>query len=42
MQPWKISERHQNWRGLRVMRDESYGRTGKSYPGQFVVHIVYL
>ena len=30
------------WSGLRVMRDESYGSTGKSYPGQFVVHIVYI
>ena len=37
MQPWKISERHHDWSGLRVMRDESFRSTGKSYSGQFVV-----
>ena len=31
MQPWKISVRHHDWRGLRIMRDEFYGRTRKSY-----------
>ena len=42
MQPWKISIRHHDWRGLRIMRDEFYGRTRKSYPVQFVVSIVSL
>ena len=42
MQPWKISVRHHDLRGLRIMRDEFYGRTRKSYPAQFVVSIVSL
>ena len=39
MQPWKLSESHHDWRGLRVMRDESYARTRKAFPAQFVVGI---
>ena len=42
MQPWKLSESHHDWRGLRIMRDESYGRTRKAFPAQFVVRIVSL
>ena len=42
MQPWKISVRHHDWRGLRIMRDESYGRTRKASPAQFFVCIVSL
>ena len=39
MHPGKLSESHNNWRGLRVLGDEFYGMTRNAFPAQFVVRI---